>query len=293
MSPETARTSTPSRGPGRKARSRSERLTRGRYFLLGWVTLASLVVSATLFHTFEHGRNAQVDTIWDSLWWWIVTAATVGYGDMVPVTPQGRIATVLAILTGFFVFTHLVALIAESVHGYRERRERGTAAVRASDHIVVCEYTAIADDVISRLEQLPEFAGREIVIVSDLVSQSPLPQHYFVQGVPFNPEALRKAAIDEARYVFVFANLRFADPDLKSLHMASRVIARNPRATVFVELLDPRIDLLAHCSPNVLPLKSRTLIERVLRSEPIDPFALAAEFSRPGEPAKPARAQLA
>jgi voltage-gated potassium channel len=265
-----------------EGRSRGEKLVSRRYWLLGWITLGSLVASTTLFYVFEHGPNTQVEGLSDSLWWWIVTAATVGYGDMVPVTPGGRIATVLAILTGFFVFTHLVALIAESVHAFMERRERGTAQVRASDHIVVCEYTAVADEVIARFEQIPQFAGRDLVVVSDLVTQNPLPQHSFVQGVPFSPEALRKASIAAARYVFVFANLRFADPDLKSLHIAARVFAQNPRATIFVELLDPAIDLLAHCSGNIIPLASRSLIERVLRSQPIDPFALAAELPHQG-----------
>jgi voltage-gated potassium channel len=261
--------------------SQGGRAVRRRYALLLWVALFSLVAGAGLFHVYEHGVNEKVTTIWDSLWWWLVTSATVGYGDLVPVTPQGRFATVLAILAGFFVFTHLVALIAETVHRFMERRERGTMAVEASDHIVICEYTAVADEVIARLEQLPEFRDRALVVVTDLVEQNPLPRHMFVRGVPFSPEALRKASIDSARYVFVFANLRFADPDLKTLHVAARVVSRNPRATVFVELLDPRTELLAHCAANVVPIASRTLIERVLRSEPIDPFLLAAEVSTP------------
>ena len=46
--------------------------------------------------------------------------------------------------------------------------------------------------------------------------------------------ALRMANIEHAKYVFIFANLRFADPDVKTMHIASRVVTLNPTAMVFV-----------------------------------------------------------
>lgn len=40
-----------------------------------------------------------------SLWWAVVTLATVGYGDMVPQTPLGKFAAGLVILVGVLVRT--------------------------------------------------------------------------------------------------------------------------------------------------------------------------------------------
>lgn len=103
------------------------------------------------------------------------------------------------------------------------------------------------------------------VIVTDLVSQNPYPRHSFVSGVPLSPTALGMANIEAADYIFVFANLRFADPDIKTLHVATRVLSLNQKATVFVEMIDPKNDLLKYASSRVKPLGSRKLVEAVLR----------------------------
>lgn len=47
----------------------------------------------------------------DGLWWAIVTVTTVGYGDMFPITPAGRVAAALLMLLGI----GFVALITASI----------------------------------------------------------------------------------------------------------------------------------------------------------------------------------
>ena len=50
----------------------------------------------------------------DVLWWAMVTTTTVGYGDITPETPAGRIVPVKLMLAG----TALIATIAASVSAY-------------------------------------------------------------------------------------------------------------------------------------------------------------------------------
>lgn len=238
---------------------------KSRIQLLLAVAAVSFVMTTSLFWVFEVGANATVQNYFDVVWWWVVTSATVGYGDIVPVTWQGRAVSIVTIVTGFFIYTNFVAIIAESVHEYLERRSLGIAYVKTSGHVVICEYTAIADEFILSIPECPELADRDIVIVSDLVSRSPYREHYFVRGVPLNPATLRQASVKDADYIFIFANHRFADPDVKTMHIASRVIKMNPSARVFVEMIDPENDLLQYTSDQVVPMASSKLIEAVLR----------------------------
>jgi voltage-gated potassium channel len=41
----------------------------------------------------EHLENKQFSSIPKTLWWAVVTLTTVGYGDMIPITPLGQFFT--------------------------------------------------------------------------------------------------------------------------------------------------------------------------------------------------------
>lgn len=245
---------------------------RKRFIFLLSLTAASFTITTSLFWIFESGRNPAVRDFFDVAWWWVVTSATVGYGDIVPITRAGRIVGIAAIISGFLAFANLLALMAESAHNHLERRSRGNVKVKCRNHIVLCEYTAVTDELIQSLPACKKMAGLEVVIVSDLVSQNPYPQHHFVNGVPINPAMLQRANVAAAKYVFIFANLRFADPDVKTLHVASRVLKLNPSATVFVEWVNPGSDLLAYAPPGLLFMDSRELVKRILSNRTIDPM---------------------
>ena len=60
----------------------------------------------------EQGPGASIRTASDALWWSIVTITTVGYGDVYPVTPEGRILGALLMATGVGLFGTFTALVA-------------------------------------------------------------------------------------------------------------------------------------------------------------------------------------
>ena len=255
-----------------------------RIILVAAIAAISFAVTGVLFFFFEAGQNPQIQCFFDVFWWWVVTSATVGYGDIVPVSDAGRVVAIFAIITGFFVYTNLVAIIAESVHGLLDRHVKGRVAVKASGHILICEYTAVADELIQSLPAWQSMAKKDVVIVTDLVSRNPYADHRFVSGVPINPATLERASVATADAVFIFANLRFADPDVKTMHIATRVMAKNSSAKIFVELVDVKSDLLKYAPPRVVALNSRKLIECVMKDGKIS----AGAWQEMCEPAVPA-----
>jgi voltage-gated potassium channel len=48
----------------------------------------------------EHGQNNNIQSVGDALWWAVVTTTTVGYGDVSPVTAEGRLIAVALMVVG-------------------------------------------------------------------------------------------------------------------------------------------------------------------------------------------------
>lgn len=103
-----------------------EAIYRERHALLATLLILSglILAMATLMYLAErHVQPDRLGTIPDAMWWAVVTLMTVGYGDVVPITPLGKaIASVTAIM-GFAMLALPVGIIATSFSDVIHRRE--------------------------------------------------------------------------------------------------------------------------------------------------------------------------
>lgn len=74
----------------------------------------------------ERSANPQFAEISDGLWWAFVTLTTVGYGDVVPITPAGRILAVLTMLFGITIYSIMIANITYFIEEIGENKRRNT-----------------------------------------------------------------------------------------------------------------------------------------------------------------------
>lgn len=69
-----------------------------------FVIVASIIILFTitpLVFYFEHDAQPEVfKSMFDTLWWAVVTFTTIGYGDMYPITGMGRVFTTLLSVLG-------------------------------------------------------------------------------------------------------------------------------------------------------------------------------------------------
>lgn len=74
----------------------------------------------------RQATGANILTASDAFWWTFVTITTVGYGDLYPVTLEGRIVAMILITTGVGLFGSFTAMIASWVFDSNNDRTKST-----------------------------------------------------------------------------------------------------------------------------------------------------------------------
>lgn len=90
-----------------------------------FIMLLLVVLTASLGYLFEHeAQPDKFENIPQSIYWAVVTLASVGYGDISPVTPVGRLMTIIMALVGIGIFAVPAAILStafnDQLHKDRE-----------------------------------------------------------------------------------------------------------------------------------------------------------------------------
>jgi voltage-gated potassium channel len=94
------------------------------------LALFLIIISSSLVYFAEH--QAQPDkfkSIPSTIWWSVVTLTTVGYGDLIPITPMGKIFTSIILLAGVAIFALPAGIITA---GFLEEIRRRKSSKRGS-----------------------------------------------------------------------------------------------------------------------------------------------------------------
>lgn len=78
--------------------------------------LVLVTISASLLYFFDkNAPESKIKSIPDGMWFAIVTISTVGYGDIVPVTPAGKIIASITMISGLIIFALLFYVVGRIV----------------------------------------------------------------------------------------------------------------------------------------------------------------------------------
>ena len=80
-----------------------------------FIMLLLVVMTASLGYLFEHeAQPDKFENIPQAIYWAVVTLASVGYGDISPITPAGRAMTIVLALIGIGIFAIPAALLSSA-----------------------------------------------------------------------------------------------------------------------------------------------------------------------------------
>jgi len=79
--------------------------------------LTLLSITSGVIYTAEHDVNPMMPDYFTALYFTLITLTTVGFGDITPVTPLGRLAVCVAIFAGISIIPLQLSSLAESMLG--------------------------------------------------------------------------------------------------------------------------------------------------------------------------------
>ncbi|MHB8117667.1 MAG: ion transporter [Methanothrix sp.] len=100
------------------------RLKKEELLLMLFAIMILLVVSSSLMYEVENAAQPEAfASIPAAMWWGIVTLATVGYGDIYPITPWGKFIGSIVVLLGIGLFALPTGVLASGFAEVLARRK--------------------------------------------------------------------------------------------------------------------------------------------------------------------------
>jgi voltage-gated potassium channel len=197
-------------------------------------------------------------SLFDSLYFTIITLTTIGYGDLTPKTDGGKLFTMVFALVGVFTLFYLAAeflrvVITGEMRGLlgKQRMERALAELK--DHLIVCGYGRMGRFVCRQFsaERLP------FVIIdrdADALENFAVPNGIAIHGDATSDDVLRSAGVERAR----------------ALIAATAADADNLYITLSARLLNERVFIVARAETEAAQQK----LERAGANRVVSPYLI-------------------
>ena len=226
-------------------------------FLTSWLVMALVEPAGS--------EIADPGTYW---WYFVVTSATVGYGDVFPVSTGGRVVGLYVIVGGIVTLTLLFTQLANALQSVRGKRLRGVVALDLADHVVLLGYTpGRTERIIAELTADDRF--QVALCAWGDVPENPLPDDpavHFVRGDLTHEDVMTRACVSRARTAVIDGR-----DDNETLAIAVAVDHANEGIHMVAALRDlSRLENLRYVNPGVQAVQWHM------------PFLLSEEANDPG-----------
>jgi voltage-gated potassium channel len=195
-----------------------------------------LVLFGIIIHIIE---PKTFPTVFDGIWWALVTTSTIGYGDFVPSGVPGRIVGIILILVGAgFVTTYFVMLSSHAVASQNAYLE-GKFEFSGKDHIIIVGWNERVRRTIEHICTITP--PLDIILIDETLIQIPVQSKnvHFIRGNPTHDDTLLRANAEKAKTVLISADQHKneSDADMATILTLVAFKGMNPNIYSIVEVL--------------------------------------------------------
>ena len=214
-------------------------------------TFLSIFLNITFFsiltYIYEYNAgNKSFNSIWESIYWGIITSFTVGYGDVVPITEIGKIsASVMTMLNVIFISILTAGISVSFINKLIQLKEGEIVMRDLKDHIVICGYNETSEEVLELLMGSEIDKERAVVLLTNFDKKDlgiDLSKYIVYKKGDFILEKnLLDVGVENASDVMIVGeklpNLTERDIDARTALAGMLIRSLNPTAKLYIEVL--------------------------------------------------------
>jgi hypothetical protein len=182
-----------------------------------------LSVSTGLIYTAEHDVNPNIPDYFTALYFGLTTLTTVGFGDIVPVSWQGRLVVSGSILAGVAVIPAQAAVLVEALLARQEERQAAIQSQTLGANLAIEDEDENEDDsnaaMIATTDSTATLTPTSDPVRQEVAAQAAKRRHTLVHGSNDNDDVNDNASVTAGRMVL---ETEFACPSCRaSMHWSS------------------------------------------------------------------------
>lgn len=251
------------------AAERWEILRQNNTITMALIIIGILAVSSLGAYFFEIGINEGFKTIWDTVWWTIVTLTTVGYGDKYPITVGGKIFGIMMMMMGVATVGIVTGRIASFLVDKQIKARGGLIVLEnKKGHFVICGWKDGIENILENiLRSNPRLKSSDIVLINDadpqqvdhLRSISEYKYIKYLKGDYIDEKVLQRANVMNANTALVLADAdrKFSrqEVDSRTVMTVITIDSLNKNIYTCAEIIDEKFEKylrLANCDEIIL-----------------------------------------
>ena len=206
-------------------------------------TLLYLVFSfliLTLLYDILYLSFEEMDSVISMLYYNIVTASTVGYGDFSPKTAIGKLLTAIYIPMAISLFAAFLSVLGSMIYKNIHRRDNGLQPLSTEiDYLVIGGFKEKVDAIVLTLLK----RNQKVVLLNTLYDTLPIEYKQnsisWIKGDIVSDSSLEM--IDHSnvkRYIIVSSNPTETDSDIKQLYSLEKLLFYAKDKEIFIEMVN-------------------------------------------------------
>lgn len=231
-----------------------------------FVVLLYLILLLLLIY-FE--RSQDINNFWIAIWYFIVTLASVGYGDVFPKTAEGKIIGAIFVLTSIVFLTIIISNLTNYYIAKREKKRMGHFGTNFENHIVIIGWDNFAKNMVDILVNV----GKKVAIILESKEDIDKIFSHYNENQVFclltdltNYQSFDKANIDKAQTIFI--NLKNDTDKLITILNIKRIYNCN---NIIVLLENPNLKETFHSTGVTFVISKEEIASQLLASYIFEP----------------------